>query len=394
MRVFVVGTGIISALGEGTSENLKNLLLARSGLDDSSSYLDAKTDYLVGRVRFSNDELCNMFNLKTVPPRTSLLALYALNECLAMVPRFCKLGFISGTTTGGMAKSEIFFRNYIPKSIHAKTADIIYHSCSSTTDATLHNIHDLSYVGTINTACSSAANAIILGAQKIKAGQLDAVIAGGSDALCQFTLRGFQSLMILDKNQCKPFDIDRAGLNLGEGAGYLLLVSEDLARRHQLNPLCELRGYANVNDACHAAALSETGDGPYLAMQQALNNAVIAPTQVDYINLHGTGTRNNDSVEGAAIRRCFDTHFPFISSTKAYTGHTLGASGGIEAVFSVLSIVRQTVFKNLNFVAPMECGLVPVRRVTECNVRHVLSNSFGFGGNCSSLVFSKFCGTL
>jgi 3-oxoacyl-[acyl-carrier-protein] synthase-1 len=229
----------------------------------------------------------------------------------------------------------------------------------------------------------------MLGAQKIKSGQLDAVIAGGSDSLCRFTLNGFRSLMILDDDRCKPLDLNRSGLNLGEGAGYLLLVSEDFAEKHGISPLCELKAYANVNDAFHPTALSAEGNGPYLAMKHALERAKISTGEVDYINLHGTGTENNDMAESAAILRLFGENYPLLSSTKSYTGHTLGASGGIEAVFSVLAIREQKVFPNLNFTTPVPSGIIPVLEPAKHRIRYVLSNSFGFGGNCSCLLFAE-----
>jgi 3-oxoacyl-[acyl-carrier-protein] synthase-1 len=184
-------------------------------------------------------------------------------------------------------------------------------------------------------------------------------------------------------------DLNRSGLNLGEGAGYLLLVSEKFAGQSGISPLCELKSYANANDAFHATALSENGNGPYLSMKQTLAKAQIPYEDVDYINLHGTGTANNDLTESAAILRVFGDKYPSLSSTKACTGHTLGASGGIEAVFSVLAIKEQQVFPNLNFTEPMITGIVPVLKPIAQKVKYVLSNSFGFGGNCSSLLFAK-----
>jgi 3-oxoacyl-[acyl-carrier-protein] synthase-1 len=389
MRVFVADTGIISALGAGVETNLSHLLAMQHGLNFKSSYIDPDTDYYVGHVDLDNETLCRMFGVKTNLSRTSLLSLYAVNECLKNFHLTCNLGFISGTTVGGMEHSEIFFEKYIPRTENAKAKDIIYHTCGSATCSIAAYLPRFSYISTINTACSSAANAIILGAQKIKSGQLDAVIAGGSDALCRFTLDGFQSLMILDNNRCKPLDVNRSGLNIGEGAGYLLLVSENFAEKHGISPLCELKSYANVCDAFHSTALSDEGEGPYLAMKQTLEKVEIAFEKVDYVNLHGTGTINNDSAESAALLRLFGDKYPLSSSTKAYTGHTLGASGGIEAVFSVLAIREQKVFPNLNFTEPMSPGIIPVLVPKTHRIRYVLSNSFGFGGNCSSLLFTE-----
>jgi 3-oxoacyl-[acyl-carrier-protein] synthase-1 len=389
MRVFVVNIGVISALGAGIENNLYKLINMQHGLNAKSLYLDSVTDYYVGKVSYSNEDLREMFDIKTNLSRTSLLALYAVNECLKDFDIACRLGFISGTTVGGMANSERFFADYVTNTGNPKIEDIIYHTCGSATTSITSFLPKLNYVSTINTACSSAANAIILGVQKIKLQQLDAVIAGGSDSLCRFTLNGFQSLMALDKEHCKPLDLNRAGLNLGEGAGYLLLVSEDFLDKYGMRPLCELKSYSNVNDAFHATALSDMGNGPYLSMKQTLTTAEISPEELDYINLHGTGTVNNDLAESAALLRLFGENYPSLSSTKPYTGHTLGASGGIEAVFSVLAIKEQQIFPNLNFKNPMHTGIRPVLKTKTQKINYVLSNSFGFGGNCSSLLFRK-----
>jgi 3-oxoacyl-[acyl-carrier-protein] synthase-1 len=183
------------------------------------------------------------------------------------------------------------------------------------------------FISTINTACSSSVNAIILASRMIRSGQLDVAIAGGTDALTKFTLNGFNSLMILDKEPCRPFDATRAGLNLGEGAGFMVLVSEKVLKEGSIEPLAYVNGYANTNDAFHQTASSPEGRGSFLAMSKALEMARMEPHAIDYINLHGTGTVNNDSSEGTAIRRSVWRKNTPMSSTKSFTGHTLGASG-------------------------------------------------------------------
>jgi 3-oxoacyl-(acyl-carrier-protein) synthase len=220
---------------------------------------------------------------------------------------------------------------------------------------------------------------------------LDVVIAGGTDALTRFTLNGFNSLMILDGAPCRPFDATRSGLNLGEGAGYVVLASDRVLKEAGAASLSVVAGYANTNDAYHQTASSPEGRGSYAAMEKALQLAGLTTGQIDYINLHGTGTLNNDLSEGTAVKRLFADAIPRLSSTKAFTGHTLGASGGIEAVFSVLAIQHQCVFPNLRFQQAMpELDIVPQTRFEAgVKVRHVMSNSFGFGGNCSSIIFSQ-----
>ena len=244
------------------------------------------------------------------------------------------------------------------------------------------------FISTYSTACSSAANAIMMGARMIKSGRVDRVIAGGVDALSCFTLNGFNSLMILDRNHCRPFDRSRAGLNLGEGAGFIVLEAENVARLGK--SLAFLSGYANANDAHHQTASSPEGLGATFSMKKAMEVAEIESHDVSYINAHGTGTPNNDSSEGKAIENLFADHVPPYCSTKSFTGHTLGACGGIEAVFSIQSIVNQELYAGLNFsTSDEDLNINPLIENRKAPVNHVLSNSFGFGGNNSTLIFSK-----
>jgi 3-oxoacyl-[acyl-carrier-protein] synthase-1 len=229
------------------------------------------------------------------------------------------------------------------------------------------------------------------GARLIKNGVVDRGIVGGTDALSRFTVNGFNTLMILDKEHCRPFDATRRGLNLGEGAGFLVLEKEEDALARNKHIYAVLSGYANANDAFHQTASSEDGTGPFLAMQGALNEAGFIPEQIDYINVHGTGTENNDLTEGIAIKRLFGSRIPPFSSTKAYTGHTLGAAGIIESIISILSLENGLIFPNLNFSKTIEeLDLIPTTDLTKKRLNHVLSNSFGFGGNDSSVVFSRY----
>jgi 3-oxoacyl-(acyl-carrier-protein) synthase len=231
----------------------------------------------------------------------------------------------------------------------------------------------------------------MFGASLIKTGKTKKAIVGGTDALSKFTLNGFNTLMILDKEQCRPFDSTRMGLNLGEGAAYLVLEDERDAIFAGKRIYAAVSGYANANDAYHQTASSENGEGPFLAMLNALESANIAPSDIDYINAHGTGTDNNDVTEGIAIKRLFHKNIPPFSSTKAYTGHTLGAAGAIESVITILALNNKVAFPNINFKSVIEeIGIKPVTKVTQLKeANHVLTNSFGFGGNDSSIIFSS-----
>jgi 3-oxoacyl-(acyl-carrier-protein) synthase len=289
-----------------------------------------------------------------------------------------------------MDKSEDFFVEFTKDNSKGKLRNVFDHECGSITEIVADELGITDYMTTISTACSSSANAIFYGARLIKNDLLDVVIAGGADSLTKFTLNGFNTLMILDKEFCKPFDDNREGLNLGEGAGYVVLVSDKVAKTLSKPLYCKLSGYTNSNDAYHQTASSPEGTGSFLAMQGALAKSGLQPSDIDYINLHGTGTPNNDSAEGTAIKRLFGQDYPPMSSTKSFTGHTLGASGGVEAVFSVLAVKHGLIYPNLRFKTPMnELDLIPEKHFSKGKqINHVLSNSFGFGGNCTSLIFS------
>jgi 3-oxoacyl-[acyl-carrier-protein] synthase-1 len=196
--------------------------------------------------------------------------------------------------------------------------------------------------------------------------------------------------MILDRQQCKPFDENRNGLNLGEGSAFLVLESEETVLQSGKKVFAEISGFANSCDAYHQTASSPDGIGAFLAMQQALQSAGLNITDIDYINTHGTGTKNNDLTEGIAIERLFGNQVPPCSSTKSYTGHTLGAAGAIEAVISIIGMNSGCIFPNLNFSQKMEeLKFEPISELScHRSIRHIMSNSFGFGGNNSSLIIS------
>lgn len=384
----VCGIGVVSSIGIGCDENLHSLVNERCGIG-SLTLFESSIKVPVGEVKLTNEQIKQQLgvDIKTTISRTSLLGVLAAKEAIssAKIPQGKLVGLISSTTVGGMDLSEEFYKEFSADNTQGRLKNIAGHDCATSTDFIAHICEIDGFRTTISTACSSAANAAIMGAEMLNQGVLDYVVVGGVDALCRFTLNGFNSLMILDKELCKPLDRDRNGLNLGEGAGYLVLTKEN-----STNTLCRLTGYANANDAFHQTASSDNGEGAFIAMKEAIKMSELTLDNINYINLHGTGTVNNDMSELAAVKRLFGDKTPPCSSTKPYTGHTLAAAGGVEAVYSVLSILNDVRYANLRFKNIMEGGITPIQKTeTKVEVKNVLSNSFGFGGNCSSLIFSK-----
>ena len=394
--VFIAGTGIISAVGNNLAESLDSFRNHRSGIG-TIQHLQTihRPVFPLGEVKLSNQQLAELTGLKPGLSRTILLSYYAAKQAFESVPaeifKKKRIGFISASTVGGMDRTENFYEDFLPDNQSGDLKDVRHHDCGKPTNYVCEKLGLKGFVTTISTACSSSANSIMLGARMIRSGKLDVVIAGGVDALTRFTLNGFNSLMIVDRKQCRPLDQSREGLNLGEGAAYVVLVNEETANEYSLNRICNVSGYCNTNDAFHQTALSDEGEGPFLAMTGALKMSGLAARQIDYINMHGTGTQNNDQAEGKAVERIFHPNFPPLSSTKSFTGHTLGASGAVEAVFSAAAISKGILFPNFSFSEPIQqLHIAPVTVMSENKeIRHVLSNSFGFGGNCTSLIFSK-----
>ena len=394
--VAITGMGIISSIGNSVKENYSALLNSQVGITTIENVATVHADVIkVGEIKKTNLELIEELKLGKANnfSRTAMIGAIAAKEAVLQAGitsiNEYKTGLISATSVGGMDMTERYYYEYF------ENPDLVkYISSHSAGDITQKIAEELGLEGlvtTISTACSSAANAIMLGARLIKAGKLDRVVVGGTDALSKFTINGFKTLMILSDGYNKPFDNDRKGLNLGEAAAYLVLESEELVKKENKKVLARVSGYGNANDAFHQTASSENGDGAFLAMEKAFKIAQLQPEQIDYINVHGTATPNNDLSEGRAIVRLFgENKTPDFSSTKPFTGHTLAAAAAIEAVYSVLAIQNNVVFPNLNFETPMnEFNLVPQTTLKHKNIEHVLSNSFGFGGNCSTLIFSK-----
>lgn len=394
-RVLVTGMGIISAIGNNVSENYNSLFQARTGISKAIYFESAYTSVLpFGEVKCSNEELKRQLSLEdeTGYTRTCLLAVKAFEEAITdagltqdQLSSF-QTALISASTVGGMCLTDQLYQDANAESGGSEYLDA--YGCAAHTLKLINKFHIKGFTDTINTACSSSANAIMLGARLIKSGRAKRVIVGGVDGLAKYTVNGFNALNILSKFPSKPFDEDRDGLNLGEAAAYLVLEAEDIVGNKKI--YAEIAGYGNANDAYHASAMSDDAVGAVLSMREAIKSAGIGEDQVNYINAHGTGTPNNDQVELFGLTRIFETVPPY-NSTKSYTGHTLGAAGAVEAIFSILSIVNSKIFPGLHVEKPIvSFAIPPVSKLMEnISVKYVLSNSFGFGGNCTSLVLGK-----
>lgn len=395
-KVVITGMGIVSSIGMSVDENFDSLIHEKSGISVIEN-IDTihKNTIKVGEIKLSNHQLAQQLGIdeNNAYSRTSLLGILAIKEALKQVQipenQIHKLGLVSASSVGGMDMTERYFYQYetdVPARKYITT-----HNIGEVT----HQIADYfglkNVVTSVSTACSSSANALITAANLIRTGRLDSVIAGGADALSKFTINGFNTLMILSDTDCSPFDNHRKGLNLGEAGAFLILESEENARKNGRRILAELSGWGNANDAYHQTASSENGEGAFLAMQKALNLAKLQPSDVDYVNAHGTATLNNDLSESRALIRIFgENNMPDFSSTKAFTGHTLAVASSVEAVFSVLALLNNVVYANLNYKTPMEeVSIRPQTKTKHKEIKHILSNSFGFGGNCSALIFSK-----
>lgn len=392
-RILITGCGVVSAIGRDKAETLDALLNNRSGVGPLVYLKTEHKEFPVGEVKMSDNEMRKYLNISdnAITTRTALMGMIALDEALKEAKITSEMlhdvGFISGTTVGGMDMSEQYYLDYISSDAHKEY--IAVHDCGSCSEMTADHFGKFAFATTLSTACSSAANAIILGANMIRCGEADIVVVGGSECITKFHLNGFNSLMILDTKPCRPFDATRAGLNLGEGAAYLVLETESSAKKRGVKAQAILSGYGNACDAFHQTASSPDGEGAYRAMKEALELADIQPDRIDYINAHGTGTPNNDLSESQAVRRLFGENIPPMSSTKQFTGHTTSASGSIEAVFCILALQNGFLPVNLNWSTPMEDGIIPVHQSVKKELKHILCNAFGFGGNDSSLLISK-----
>lgn len=403
MNIVITGAGIVSAIGLNQAEVLESLQQERSGIGPMTHLPSQHRELPVGEVKLSNAEMQQMLHLdpSREMSRTTLMGILSVRQAIddafkeqrshgkdiseTLAGR--RIVLVSGTTVGGMDITE---RHYSEMKHSDDHIDCLrHHDCGSCTNDIADYFGFFADSTTLSTACSSAANAIALGADLLRAGEADIVVAGGSEALSLFHLNGFHSLMILDKERCRPFDATRAGLNLGEGAAFVVMEREESAEARHAEIYAYLSGYGNACDAYHQTASSDDGEGAYLSMRQALAMAGLSPRSIQYVNAHGTGTPNNDLSESVALRRLFGASMPPVSSTKSYTGHTTSASGSIEAVICLLAMRHRFIPSNLGWSNAMDDGITPTMGQRDVTLTHVLCNSFGFGGNDTSLLFSS-----
>ncbi len=392
-RIFVTGLGVITSIGDTLEENRTSLTEGKCGVRKAELLDTRYTELLpLAEIKQSDEQLKDKFGIaEKTANRTSLISLHAMDEAIedarlnSATLTSEKTALINANTVGGMSfTNELYHDARIGKDGTPYLYDYVSYSV---TEFLREQYGMTGLINTINTACSSSANSIMYGARLIQHGFADRAIVGGADCLSKFTVNGFNALHILSSERCRPFDKSRNGLNLGEGAAFLILEKESDCKGK--NIYAELTGYCNANDAHHPSALSDEGVGPTLVMEGALKMANLKSVDIGFINAHGTGTENNDLVESRAIKKVFESVPPFASS-KSNIGHTLGASGAVEAVYSILSLYHQELYPHLHFENPIEeTGLTPLTAFQKSDLRHVMSNSFGFGGNCSSLIFSK-----
>jgi 3-oxoacyl-[acyl-carrier-protein] synthase I len=387
----ITGISTVNAIGIGRDATAEGLYANRSGCQPCD-YEDAVLNTHIGRVLGVEDTpLAAKFS--SFECRNNRLANMAIeadgfeSSVVRAIDQYGsdRIAIVLGTSSSGVREGEYAFANRDPNTEELPAsfqfADTqSYHSLARFVQARLGITGPTI---TVSTACSSSAKAFVDAVQLIEAGICDAVVVGGSDSLCLLTLYGFDSLQLLAKSPCQPNDVNRAGISIGEGAGFALVE-----RSNSKNAaIAHLIGYGESADAHHISATHPEGLGAELSMRAALKRANLSPNQIDYLNQHGTGTKQNDATEDAAITRVFGGGMRS-SSTKGATGHTLGASGIIEAAICTMAL-SNSFFPgniNLNELDPTFCCRV-TPDAQDGNLQHILSNSFGFGGNNCSLIF-------
>ena len=397
-KVFITGMGAITAAGPDVDSLMKALRENQTCIGPLDLFPTTDTPVqIAGQVHgIPTPDRLDRKDLRRAS-RSDRLAAVAAAEALTHAgldhnpPEPSRFGVAIGSSTGGMLETEAYYQAF-----HAGRP---LRSCRPTLlSATVGASADLiaSMAGAQgrrlapSTACSSSALAIAMGKIWIESGTADIVIAGGTDALCRMTFSGFQSLRAMSPEPCRPFDVNRQGLSLGEGAGVVILESESHAEKRGAQPLARVSGAGMSCDAAHPTAPHAESRGAIAALAGALADGDLRAEDIDYINAHGTGTPQNDAAEARAIREILgDADCP-VSSTKGVWGHLLGAAGSVEAILSVRAMIDGFLPPQVGLLDPdPDCPLSFVREPVAANLATVVSNSYGFGGNNVSLALSR-----
>ena len=396
-RPVITGTGIICAAGCGVAAVWDAIRANRSGLGPLTLFSAPRyAGHLVGQVREDVDDRAGRVRgsrsdkLSWIAAQEALAAA-GLGGGLAGIPPD-RAGVMLGSTVGGMLGTERVLATLLGEGRH-RFGPLRFHECAGAADLCAQMIGARGPVATLSTACSAGAMAILASAELIVQNEADLMIAGAGDSLSRLTLNGFGSLLLLDPQGCRPFDARRTGISLGEGAAMLVIEAEESALARGAPILARLAGWGASCDAFHATAPQPGGGGALAAMRRALDQGRIKPADIDFISAHGTGTPDNDAMEARALKNLFGDALPPFGSVKRFFGHTLAASGAIKAVLAVQSMREQAVPGTPGFeMADPGINLEPVREFRRQPVSHILSNSFGFGGNNVTLVFQRGAG--
>ena len=392
-QVAIVAAGVVSPLGFGLAETLDSLRRAKDCVTEVTRFSVAECRCkTAGQV--ADDRLLAGPNKRLRAKRlhrASHMMIHALREAMMQVPQFEPQLTVIGTTSGGMSYGEQYFRSLCRSGNlrHAPTWIANYPAQKAIIDAQEEVLGVSVPCQVIANACASGTNAIGHAFECVRSGRYQRVLTGGYDALSELVFTGFDSLQASTPEKCRPFDQNRAGMVLGEGAAILALENLELARKRGAPILAEIVGYGISTDNFHITQPDPSGVGPRQAMERALESAQISAGEVDYINAHGTATVFNDAAEGKAISQLFDG-VP-VSSTKSMMGHSLGAAGAVEAVISLLALRHRFLPPNINFDA-LDDGLqlnVVANESRSAVVRMALSNSFGFGGTNASILIRR-----
>lgn len=400
IRIAITGVGIICSIGHNQVQVWQAIRESRCGIGPLSRFPgETFPTALAAEVEAELDTLTGLAPARVRRfSRTDRLAVVAAGEAIDQAnssgdpfPRE-RAVVSSGSSTGGLLEGEsFFFRRLIHGRRKTPPSRVLQQPTSGPSDAVARSFDLGGGVYSNATACASAGAAIGLAADLLRAGRADIAVAGGSDALCRLTYSGFNVLQAVDEHPCRPFDAQRKGISLGEGAAYLVLERWDDAVARGATILAEFLAYGASCDAHHPTAPAEDGRGAVAAMREAMRDGGAEPiAEIDYVNAHGTGTLLNDTAESRAIQSVLGDHVP-ASSTKSYFGHTLGASGALEAVISVLAVLHQIAPPTLRLRERGEgCALDYIPDTPRpMRLRHVLSNTFGFGGSNVSLLLKS-----